>query len=127
MDSCEDLDGVGVSPAGRAFGQISCRGCALEWDFFSTFCFPFSPSAAFPGPFSLTVEVPLESRDESQPPDASGQGLKHSHKSEAHFSAMAQPCEGLLSVAPALLLYGLLWLFSIKRPNGVIWKFLSVC
>lgn len=40
---------------------------------------------------------------------------------------MVKLCERLVSVAPALLLYALLWLFSVKRPIGVIWTFLSVC
>lgn len=94
-----------------------------------TLCSPslLSSTPFLPGLCNLIFEIPLESRDESQPPDASGQGLKHSHKSEAHFSARVKLCERLVSVAPALSPYGLLWLFSLKRPSGVIWTFLSVC
>lgn len=107
----------------------SCwRECDLGQDFSPLSAFPFSlcslsllsPTPFLPGQFYLIFEIPLESRDEPQPPDDLGQGLKHSHKSEAHFSAMVKLFERLVSVAPALLLYGLLWLFSIKRPNGVI-------
>lgn len=53
-------------------------------------------------------------------PHSSGQRLKHCHKSAAHCNATLKQCERLVSVAPALSLYGRLWLFSVKRPCGVI-------
>lgn len=149
MGSSEDLGWVGVTTRrdfswGLEDGHMPSEAavvtaCWREWHFGLIFLysllFPFSlcslslPSSTpfLPGQCYLIFEIPMESRDESQPPDASGQGLKHSHKSEAHFSAMVKLCERLVSVAPALSLYGLLWLLSIKRPNGVIWTFLSVC
>lgn len=83
---------------------------------------PFCPSQLHP-----IFEIPLESRDESFIPDDLGQGLKLRHKSAAHFNATLKQCERLVSMAPALFLYGLLWLFFLKRPCGVILKFLSVC
>lgn len=96
--------------------------------------FPPSPpptSASLPpllsGQLHPIFVIPLESREESLIPDELGQGLKHCHKSAAHFNATLKQCERLVSVAPALFLYGLLWLFFLKRPCGVILKFLSVC
>lgn len=108
---------------------ISCwRECDLGQDFsllsasplFSLFPQPPVSHPFLARPVYLIFEIPLESRDESQPPDDSGQGLKHSHKSGAHLSATVKLCERLVSVALALSLYGLLWLFSVKRPDGVI-------
>ena len=93
--------------------------------------FPPSSSAALPPPLSSQLhpifEIPLESELSASSLDDLGQGLKHCHKSAAHFNATLKQCERLVSVAPALFLYGLLWLFFIKRPCGVILKFLSVC
>lgn len=89
------------------------------------------PLPPFPHSF-LASSIPcLKSRwraeTESFIPDDLGQGLKHRHKSAAHFNATLKQCERLVSVAPALFLYGLLRLFFLKRPCGVILKFLSVC
>lgn len=99
-------------------------------------CFPsplllLLPLPPFPHPFPVSSIPYLKSRwraeTSASSPDDLGQGLKHCHKSAAHFNATLRQCERLVSVAPALFLYGLLWLFFIKRPCGVIFKFLSVC
>lgn len=102
--------------------------CIIWFSWFSAV--PLTP-AALPPPLSSQLhpmfEIPLESESSASSLDDLGQGLKHCHKSAAHFNATLKQCERLVSVAPALFLYGLLWLFFIKRPCGVILKFLSVC
>lgn len=89
------------------------------------------PLPPFPRSFLASsipcLKSPCRAGTRASSPDHLGQGLKHCHKSAAHFNATLKQCERLVSVAPALFLYGLLWLFFIKRPRGVILKFLSVC
>lgn len=109
--------------------------CIIWFSWFSAV--PLTPAALPPTPAALPpplssqlhpmFEIPLESESSASSLDDLGQGLKHCHKSAAHFNATLKQCERLVSVAPALFLYGLLWLFFIKRPCGVILKFLSVC
>lgn len=100
--------------------------CPLLLPFSSSgyLCLP-SPIPFWPAP--SPVWNPAGEQRLSFIPDDLGQGLKHCHKSAAHFNATLKQCERLVSVAPALFLYGLLRLFFLKRPCGVILKFLSVC
>lgn len=73
---------------------------------------PPAASASLPpllsGQLCLVFEIPPESREEPLIPDELGQGLKPCRKSSAHFNATLKRCERLVSVAPALALYGLL-------------------
>ena len=67
--------------------------------------------AALPPPLSSQLhpifEIPLESELSASSLDDLGQGLKHCHKSAAHFNATLKQCERLVSVAGRVLTSGL--------------------